>query len=295
MKVTILINNYNNGPWLRACVDSALNQTRPAEEVIVYDDGSTDDSIALLRSYGTRIRLIEGIHDDRLLSVQSAAAAVAKAFAISIGDKILLLDGDDFYLPDHVEKTLAGWEKLPEAVLVQSPLRVVDVDGHFMRMDFKRRPTDGDYLKAIYATHTLEWFYSTSALAFRADFLQQHLPVTIPAGHIGALDMRLCFLAALDGRGVVTLPRATVTYRKRQGSMGQRVGYSALSARQRTEMQVACFNEYARRARQPRLRRWRNSALLLQILREKMPKAAGDFFARRKLAWYRTKVDHRSG
>jgi glycosyltransferase involved in cell wall biosynthesis len=46
----ILIDNYNNGPWLRACVDSALDQTRPADEVIVYDDGSNDDSRAILRS-----------------------------------------------------------------------------------------------------------------------------------------------------------------------------------------------------------------------------------------------------
>ncbi len=295
MKISVLINNYNNGPWLRQCVDSALTQTRPADEVIVYDDGSTDDSIALLRTYGDRIRLILGKHDDRLSPIQCAAAAVAKAFAASAGDFVCLLDGDDFYAPDHLEKVLAAWAESPRAVMVQSPLRVVNVAGEFIRMDIKLQPKDGDYLKAIYSTHTLEWFYSTSALAFRADFLRALLPVAIPAGSTGALDMRLSFMAALDGNGVVTLPQATVLYRKRKGSMGQVVGYSSLSARQRSKIQVTCFNEYARGAGKPALRYWRNWSMLLQLLREKTPPAVGDYFARRKLAWYRARIAARNG
>ena len=84
-RIGVLINNYNNGPWLRACVDSVLAQTRPADEIVVYDDGSTDDSVAVLRSYGDRIRLLEGVHDFVRPGMHSQGHAVAAAFAASNG------------------------------------------------------------------------------------------------------------------------------------------------------------------------------------------------------------------
>jgi glycosyltransferase involved in cell wall biosynthesis len=53
--VTILINNYNYGRFLRDAIDSALNQTYSNTEVIVVDDGSTDSSREIIASYGERI------------------------------------------------------------------------------------------------------------------------------------------------------------------------------------------------------------------------------------------------
>ena len=53
--VTILINNYNYGRFLRDAIDSALNQTYRNLEVIVVDDGSTDESREVIASYGDRI------------------------------------------------------------------------------------------------------------------------------------------------------------------------------------------------------------------------------------------------
>ena len=53
--VTILINNYNYGRYLREAIDSALGQTYPFREVVVVDDGSTDNSRDIIRSYGSKI------------------------------------------------------------------------------------------------------------------------------------------------------------------------------------------------------------------------------------------------
>jgi cellulose synthase/poly-beta-1,6-N-acetylglucosamine synthase-like glycosyltransferase len=77
-RVGVLINNTNNGPWLRATVDSVLARTRPADEITVYDGGSTDDSLSILRSYGNRIRLIEGMHDATRPGTASQGAAIAR-------------------------------------------------------------------------------------------------------------------------------------------------------------------------------------------------------------------------
>src|ERR1700733_2019113 len=50
--VSIVINNYNYDRYLKDAIDSALNQTVPAHEIVVVDDGSTDDSRAIIESYG---------------------------------------------------------------------------------------------------------------------------------------------------------------------------------------------------------------------------------------------------
>ena len=71
-------SNNNNGPWWRAGVDSVLARTRPADEIIVYDGGSTDDSLSIFRSYGNRIRLIEGLRDAIRPGTASQGAVIAR-------------------------------------------------------------------------------------------------------------------------------------------------------------------------------------------------------------------------
>jgi glycosyltransferase involved in cell wall biosynthesis len=54
-RISIVISSYNYGRFLRRCVDSALDQVYENFEVIVVDDGSSDDSLAILESYSERI------------------------------------------------------------------------------------------------------------------------------------------------------------------------------------------------------------------------------------------------
>lgn len=98
-RVTVIIPNYNYEDYVTQAVDSALNQRNIAVEVIVVDDGSTDSSLTLLRSYGTRINLI---------ATENNGSILARNIALSraTGDFICYLDSDDYFLDgrlsDHI-------------------------------------------------------------------------------------------------------------------------------------------------------------------------------------------------
>ena len=121
--VSVLINNYNYGRFLRAAIDSALAQTYPHVEVVVVDDGSTDDSREIIGSYGDRVRPL-------LQSNGGQAAAVNAGLRMVRGDILFLLDSDDILAPDVAERAVAQFEADERCVRVQFRLATVDEAGN---------------------------------------------------------------------------------------------------------------------------------------------------------------------
>ena len=71
--ISIIVVNYNNGRFLAAAIESALNQDYPLCEVIVVDDCSTDDSRAIIASYGDRIRpVLREVNEHQVVALNSA-------------------------------------------------------------------------------------------------------------------------------------------------------------------------------------------------------------------------------
>ncbi len=105
--VTVIIPTYNRSKVLLRALDTALNQTYRNLEVIVVDDGSTDDTRAALAPYGNRIRYIHQ---------QNQGASAARNYGISEahGKYIAFLDSDDEWLPTKLEKQVALLETHPE-------------------------------------------------------------------------------------------------------------------------------------------------------------------------------------
>ena len=89
--VSILINNYNYDRFISQAIDSALNQTYPNVEVIVVDDGSTDNSLVVIRNYRDRITPV-------VKNNGGQASALNAGFSICKGEIICLLDADDLCL-----------------------------------------------------------------------------------------------------------------------------------------------------------------------------------------------------
>lgn len=112
--VSILIPAYNSGRWIGDTLRSAVGQTHANLEVIVVDDGSTDETAALVGS----------ISDDRLKLIQqeNSGACVARNRALeeSKGDYIQFLDADDLLAPDKIEKQLTRLAEEPHGTVATS-------------------------------------------------------------------------------------------------------------------------------------------------------------------------------
>jgi glycosyltransferase involved in cell wall biosynthesis len=103
--VSILINNYNYGRFLREAIDSALNQTYPHIEVVVVDDGSTDGSPEIIKSYG-----------DRIIPVLKENGGQASAFNAGVekskGDLLFFLDSDDTFSSEKISKVVTFFQQV---------------------------------------------------------------------------------------------------------------------------------------------------------------------------------------
>lgn len=90
--LSVIVPNWNCAPWLPEALDSLLNQSSPPEQVIVIDDGSTDNSIALLEALAAQHPQLTLLRGER----GGVSAARTKGLAIATGDFIYFMDADDF-------------------------------------------------------------------------------------------------------------------------------------------------------------------------------------------------------
>lgn len=125
-KVSIVIPTYNTGRYVLDAIDSVLQQTYPNVELIVVDDGSSDDTPALLAQHpGKFIRFRQ--------ANAGQSAAMNFGWQQSSGDLLGYLSADDRLNPRAVEVIVAAMAKAPEAVLAYPDFCVIDEDSKHVR------------------------------------------------------------------------------------------------------------------------------------------------------------------
>lgn len=112
--VTIAIPCFNAARWISAAIQSALDQTWPDKEVIVVDDGSTDESVEIVRGFGAKVTLIATEHC-------GGNHARNAAVRIATGEWVQFLDADDFLEPQKIEQQFAETENGAAADVIYSP------------------------------------------------------------------------------------------------------------------------------------------------------------------------------
>lgn len=121
MRISVLVAVWNNARYFRQALESALAQTRPAHEIIVVDDGSTDESAAIAESI-PGVRVIREAH-------RGVAATRNTAMPLASGDYVAWLDSDDLWTPDKLEVQAGFMDAHPEIALTFTHQRLIVEDG----------------------------------------------------------------------------------------------------------------------------------------------------------------------
>lgn len=139
-RVSVLICTYNYARYLPQCLTSVLNQTRPPDEVIVLDDGSTDATPELMKKFPE----VHYVYQKN----KGKAVAFGRAFAISSGDIICHLDADDYWDLHKLEQAVHGFAANPQLGGVLHEVEYVDAAGCALHFDWNaKRPQDSAILR----------------------------------------------------------------------------------------------------------------------------------------------------
>ncbi len=165
---SIIINNYNYATFVGEAIKSALAQTHPAQ-IIVVDDGSTDESRAVIQKFGTRIETV-------FKSNGGQASALNTGFTRAKGGIIFFLDSDDLLEPNAVADILSVWRV--GTVLAHYPMTIIDAHNteHGITPGAPARLADGDVRNELLTTGS---FASTtmSGMAFFRAALDRVMPM----------------------------------------------------------------------------------------------------------------------
>lgn len=168
--VTVLVDTYNYGRFIEQAIDSVLSQDFPMGrmEILVVDDGSTDDTADRVRKYGGRVQYIYKANGGQ-------ASAFNFGFQHANGEIVALLDADDYFLPGKIRRIVEEFQKDPRAGMVYHRLlRLQTSSGDLQELPMVAvsgfLPDDREKLLKYQP-------YPTSCLAFRSGAVKQLLPV----------------------------------------------------------------------------------------------------------------------
>jgi glycosyltransferase involved in cell wall biosynthesis len=160
--VSVIVPCFNYGRFVGAAIESALSQGWSSLEVIAVDDGSTDDSLAVLETFGSAIRVIHRENG-------GVNAATDTGIAAASGELITFLDADDTWPAGRVRVLAQALLAHPEAGAVYGDMRVFDEHGGVVHASFNAHkgfadPPSGRFLGRVLAFNCV----SAGAMMIRA-------------------------------------------------------------------------------------------------------------------------------
>jgi len=170
---SVIISNYNYARFLPGAIGSVLRQTHPRVEVVVVDDGSTDDSRAIIAGYGDRVVPIYKQNGGLASSINAGVVA-------SRGEVICFLDADDLFHPEKVARVVRAFRASPDAALVYHQLQGVDPRDARIGRPWPRAVWRGDIRARVERSGGWWPHPTTSALSFRRSFAERLFPIPPP-------------------------------------------------------------------------------------------------------------------
>lgn len=161
--VTVIMPVYNIGPYIGEALESLVEQTFRDFEVIVIDDGSRDETLAIVESFMDRLPMSLLRTSGRI----GCAGARNMGLEVARGEWIAFLDGDDVWMPEKLELQVALVDKYPDTTLVYTNGYQFDESGD-LRLFYRKHSTmhTGNVLRKLYRRNC---FYTSSVMVRHSD------------------------------------------------------------------------------------------------------------------------------
>jgi glycosyltransferase involved in cell wall biosynthesis len=201
-RISVVISNYNYGHFLEACIGSVVSQTRPADELIVVDDGSTDQSRELLR------RILGPTH----VILQDNAGqrgAINSGYSASTGDIVIFLDADDMLDPTALKKVESAW--VTGTSKLHFPMKLIDANGRSLKRVIPRVLAHGD-LSGSFSRGQIFGSPPSSGNAYARSTLEILMPLPLNSRDRHCADYFLIYGSAMLG-SIVAIDEPLANYR----------------------------------------------------------------------------------
>jgi len=281
LSVSVALCTHNGAEFVREQVESVLSQTAPPQEIVLSDDDSHDDTVAIVRELVDEYRAQGGVISFTVLENRPAlgvAGNFAQAIAGCTGDLIALSDQDDVWHAERLEVVARYFAEHPDVILVHGDARLIDGHGDPIgRTLFGSLRISGRERRQIdrgSAIHTLirRNVITGATTVFRRDLVSEALP--IPPGWIH--DEWFGIIAAMVGR-VAIVPGCLVDYRQHDSNQ---IG-----------VEVVTPTVALRKLREPRAERNRKLLIRAQSLADRLH-GAGSRIDQRYARIVAEKVEH---
>ncbi len=131
-RLTAILCNYNHGPYIHRAIEAMLSQSRPPDELIIVDDGSTDASVSVIEPWATRDSRVRFLRNERNLGLLPSFAGALEA---ATGDYIYGGAADDYVLPGFFEALMSCLERHPHIPVASGKIITAQPDGQRVRID----------------------------------------------------------------------------------------------------------------------------------------------------------------
>lgn len=204
-KISVLIPAYNAGKYIKMTLNSVIQQTIKPYEIIVLDDGSTDNTVEIVESYNPKITL---------LKQKNKGVAAARNFLIKIskGDLIAFIDADDLWHKQYLEVQLNQFLKYPNAVCCMSGYETIREESKSLS-DNRKREINIEKIEVLSNIDFINLYHIQTSIAapgfsiWKKSTLQTLQNGLIPEELRGAEDIFLFYMLAMHG-GTFTIIRS---------------------------------------------------------------------------------------
>jgi hypothetical protein len=214
VKISVAMCTYNGAQFLPAQLESIVAQSRRPDEIVICDDGSTDETVSVIKQFADTPVVVHR-NEQTLGSVKN----FEKTINLCTGDVIALSDQDDVWREDKLQSFEAAFNRRPNAGLVFSDAEIVDEKLNSLgRRMWHEVGFDAHKQKLIAHGRSLEvlitgWTVTGATMAFRSEYRKLSLPIptNIQMIHDGWIALTVASVA-----DVVALEEPLIKYRQHE-------------------------------------------------------------------------------